>query len=226
VATFLSFYINIVLILIILKFCRVVSNGSGFVVSSDGLIITNAHVVSGRTKNTVVVRTAIIIISRIFNQTFMFQVKLNDGRSLVGKIEDLDMTADLAILRIPCVRINLNFFWTHFDFFLLQTNLQPMKLGASSDLEAGEWVVAIGSPFSLSNTVTAGVVSSANRKSNELGLHGKGMDYIQTDASITVNYFSNVKSINLPKNYFGSQLKTNPELGFPTKTVFGDVLQS
>ncbi|XP_059470779.1 serine protease HTRA2, mitochondrial [Neocloeon triangulifer] len=130
------------------RFNRMMSNGSGFIVSDDGLIMTNAHVVSSRTRNTVV-------------------VKLHDGRSFVGKIEDLDMSADLALIRIPA------------------KNLSPMKLGISNDLESGEWVVAIGSPLSLSNTVTAGVVSTVGRKSKELGLHGKGMEYIQTDASIT-----------------------------------------
>lgn len=73
----------------------------------------------------------------------------------------------------------------------LQKNLPVIKLGTSNDLRAGEWVVAIGSPFSLTNSVCAGVVSSPQRKGEDLGLNIKDMHYIQTDANITVslNFF-------------------------------------
>lgn len=111
------------------------SNGSGFIIESNGLILTNAHVVINKP------------------HTYL-QVKLHDGRSFMGKVETVDPQSDLATVRINC------------------TGLPSLKLGKSSDLRAGEWVVALGSPLALNNTVTAGVVSSAQRPSKELGLKG------------------------------------------------------
>ena len=81
------------------------------------------------------------------------------------------------------VEEKLNFYNT------FQKNLTPLTLGNSSEVELGEFVLTLGSPLSLKNTVTLGVVSAVDRQSGELGLRGKQMKYIQTDAVITVSFF-------------------------------------
>lgn len=68
-----------------------------------------------------------------------------------------------------------------------QMKLPVLLLGRSADLRPGEFVVAIGSPFSLQNTVTTGIVSTTQRGGKELGLRNSDIDYIQTDAIINVS---------------------------------------
>lgn len=85
-----------------------------------------------------------------------------------------------------------------FPFFVpcphVQTDLPVLLLGRSSDLRAGEFVVALGSPFSLQDTVTAGIVSTTQRGGKELGLKDSDIDYIQTDAIINVSHRESVLS--------------------------------
>lgn len=68
-----------------------------------------------------------------------------------------------------------------------QHPLPTLRLGQSTDVRQGEFVVAMGSPFSLKNTITSGIVSSAHRGGKELGLSNSNIDYIQTDATIDVS---------------------------------------
>ena len=125
-----------------------VSNGSGFIVDSNGLILTNAHVVIKKPLSSI-------------------QVRLHNGETYVGSVEDVDDRSDLATVRIKC------------------NNLPVMKLGTSSDVRPGEFVVAVGSPLSLNKTITFGVVSNVSRSPAEFSYAARDVaEYIQTDAAI------------------------------------------
>jgi S1-C subfamily serine protease len=156
--------------------CEQVSSGSGFIVSEDGTILTNAHVVSSARQ---------------------VKIKLNNGNSYTATVCEIDQVADLAMLKIQP-----------------NERLPVIKLGTSSSLRAGEWVAAIGSPLSLSNSVTAGVVSTVGRKSKELGLMHTDIDYIQTDATITTGN-SGGPLVNLDGEVIGiNTMTTVPGISF------------
>jgi S1-C subfamily serine protease len=117
--------------------------GSGFITRSDGVVLTNAHVVDGAGEVT---------------------VTLPDGRSYSGKVLGGDRFTDVAVVKV------------------VATGLPVAPLGDSSKLRAGEWAVAIGNPFGLDNTVTAGIISAIQR-TNAVG-EGQRVPYIQTDAAV------------------------------------------
>lgn len=147
-----------------------ISNGSGFLVSPDGLIVTNAHVVANRRR---------------------VRVKLASGEQYDAVVQDVDQVADIATIKIkPKVRVTaaevLPGQLSAHPLPLFQRPLPTLPLGRSSEVRQGEFVVAMGSPFALQNTITSGIVSSAQRGSRELGLAASDMEYIQTDAAIDV----------------------------------------
>ncbi|XP_030760731.1 serine protease HTRA2, mitochondrial-like [Sitophilus oryzae] len=110
---------------------------------------------------------------------------MRDGRSYNVKVEDADMNIDLALLKLET-----------------EEKLPSLEFGEPGDTDVGEWVVALGSPLSLSNSVTVGIVSCINRPAEELGLKNYSMTYIQTDASITFGN-SGGPLVNLDGNVIG-----------------------
>ena len=121
---------------------RVNSLGSGFIIDTSGIVVTNNHVIADADEVNVI---------------------LNDGTTLKAEILGRDVKTDLAVLQVKT---------TH--------PLKAVKFGDSDKLRLGEWVIAIGNPFSLGGTVTAGIVSARNRDINS----GPYDNYIQTDAAI------------------------------------------
>jgi len=117
------------------------AQGSGFIISPDGLVLTNAHVVNGAKQVT---------------------VKLSDHREYKAKVLGLDRSSDIAVLKIDA------------------TGLPTVQLGNSDNLGVGDYVLAIGEPFGLEETATAGIVSAKGRT-----LPGDGyVPFIQTDAAV------------------------------------------
>lgn len=116
-------------------------SGSGVIISADGYIVTNNHVVDGADELT---------------------VTLNDNREFSARVIGADKTTDLALIKIDA------------------KNLPAITIANSDDLKVGEWVLAVGNPFNLTNTVTAGIVSAKARTLGQNGVES----FIQTDAAI------------------------------------------
>lgn len=119
--------------------------GSGFIVTEDGYIFTNNHVVGSATR---------------------INVTLADGRKFKARVIGNDTGTDLAVIKIDA------------------SGLPVVALGNSSDVEQGDWVLALGSPFGLQQTLTAGIVSATGRELRDRQNQQMFTDFIQTDASI------------------------------------------
>jgi len=119
--------------------------GSGVIISSNGMIVTNNHVI---------------------DEADEINVVLNDKREFKAKLIGTDPSTDLALLKIEA------------------SGLSPLTFGNSDNLKLGEWVLAVGNPFNLTSTVTAGIVSA---KSRDIGINPDQMrieSFIQTDAAV------------------------------------------
>ncbi|PKP21362.1 MAG: deoxyribonuclease HsdR [Bacteroidetes bacterium HGW-Bacteroidetes-21] len=123
---------------------QVQSSGSGVIITNDGYIVTNNHVVQ---------------------KAEYIEVVLNDKRTYTAKVVGTDPTTDIALLKID------------------ETNLPVIPYGNSDDLRIGEWVMAVGNPFNLTSTVTAGIVSAKARNINILSQYSIE-SFIQTDAAV------------------------------------------
>lgn len=136
-------------------------SGSGVIITQDGYIVTNNHVVENAEK---------------------VEVTLNDNQTYTAKVIGTDPSTDLALLKID------------------ETNLPFVAYGNSDDVKVGEWVLAVGNPFNLTSTVTAGIISAKARNIGILPDQYKIESFLQTDAAVN------------PGNSGGALVNTNGEL--------------
>lgn len=136
-------------------------NGSGVIISADGYVATNYHVIKGAQ---------------------IIKVSLNDKRSYSAKVIGKDPNTDLALLKITA------------------EDLPTIKYGNSENVKVGEWALAVGNPFNLNSTVTAGIVSAKGRNINLLKEQYAIESFIQTDAAVN------------PGNSGGALVNTKGEL--------------
>lgn len=137
------------------------AGGSGVIISADGYIVTNNHVIEEATK---------------------LKVKLYDGRTFDAELVGADPTTDVALIKVYA------------------TDLPTIPFGKSEDLRLGEWVLAIGSPFDLQSTITAGIVSAKARQLGVIPNELRVESFIQTDAAVN------------PGNSGGALVNTRGEL--------------
>ncbi len=123
----------------------VVGSGSGVIISSDGYVLTNNHVIENAS---------------------LIEVTMNDSRVYEATLVGSDPTTDLALLKIE------------------ESNMPYLTFGDSDALMVGEWVLAVGNPFNLASTVTAGIVSAKGRNINILAEEMAIESFIQTDAAV------------------------------------------
>lgn len=127
---------------------QVTSLGSGVILTNDGYILTNYHVIEGGSS---------------------FSVSFGSGETCDAKVVGTDETSDLAVLKVD------------------KSGLTPIEIGSSSDLAVGEWVMALGSPYGMEQSVSTGIISALSRSSESLQVDGSSAVYtnmIQTDAAI------------------------------------------
>ncbi len=153
-------------------------SGSGVIISEDGYIVTNNHVIDFADE---------------------MEVTLNDGRKFKARKIGLDPKTDLAVIKIEGA-----------------TKLKPIKYGDSDKMKVGNWVLAVGNPFDLTSTVTAGIISAKGRELGIIRDDNAIEDFIQTDAAVNVGN-SGGALVDLEGNLIG----LNTAIATPTGTYAG-----
>lgn len=127
------------------------------------------EIVRGEGSGFIIDKSGIILTNaHVVDKADKVKITLKDGRNLTGQVQGIDEITDLAVVKVNAKGVNL----------------PVAPLGDSSQIQVGDWAIAVGNPFGLNNTVTLGIISTLNRSSAQVGIPDKRLDFIQTDAAI------------------------------------------